>query len=128
VNLTVILDTSGSISSAELSDFVAEVNAIKGQLNARITLHTCDERLSDNGPWIYEFWEELSLPRQFRGGGGTSFVPAFTWAEQQDRQPDMLLYFTDAQGEFPPSDPAFPVLWLGKGKAAVPWGQRIQLN
>ena len=24
--------------------------------------------------------------------------------------------------------PVFPVLWLVKGKAAVPWGQRIQLN
>jgi len=128
VNLAVILDTSGSISSAELSDFVAEVNAIKGQLNARITLHACDERLSDDGPWIYEPWEELSLPRQFSGGGGTSFVPAFAWAEEHDRQPDMLLYFTDAEGEFPPSEPAFPVLWLVKGKAAVPWGQRIQLN
>jgi predicted metal-dependent peptidase len=39
-----------------------------------------------------------------------------------------LLYFTDAEGDFPLSEPHYPVLWLVKGKAPVPWGQRIQLN
>jgi hypothetical protein len=31
-------------------------------------------------------------------------------------------------GDFPDDPPAFPVLWLVKGKAPVPWGRRIQLN
>ena len=34
----------------------------------------------------------------------------------------------DADGEFPASAPHYPVLWLVKGKAPVPWGRRIQLN
>ncbi|MFA7097204.1 MAG: VWA-like domain-containing protein, partial [Gammaproteobacteria bacterium] len=67
-------------------------------------------------------------PREFRGGGGTSFRPVFEWLEREGRRPDLLVYFTDAQGEFPPQEPDYPVLWLVKGKAAVPWGQRIQLN
>jgi len=128
LELTVVLDTSGSVTETELNEFLAEVNAIKGQMQARITLHTCDTQLAADGPWQVEAWEELKLPRAFQGGGGTSFLPAFTWAERQDRQPDLLVYFTDAQGEFPAQEPAYPVLWLVKGRSPVPWGQRVQLN
>ncbi|HWR87430.1 MAG TPA: VWA-like domain-containing protein [Acidiferrobacterales bacterium] len=128
LELTVVLDTSGSITEAELNEFLAEVNAIKGQMQARITLHTCDTELAADGPWQVEAWEELKLPRAFQGGGGTSFVPPFIWAERQDRQPDLLVYFTDAQGEFPAQEPVYPVLWLVKGRSPVPWGQRVQLN
>jgi len=128
LELTVVLDTSGSVTEVELNEFLAEVNAIKGQMQARITLHTCDTVLAADGPWQVEAWEELKLPRTFQGGGGTSFLPPFTWAERQDRQPDLLVYFTDAQGEFPAQEPAFPVLWLVKGRSPVPWGQRVQLN
>jgi len=128
LELTVVLDTSGSVTEAELNEFLAEVNAIKGQMQARITLHTCDTELATDGPWQVEAWEELKLPRTFQGGGGTSFLPPFAWAGRQDRQPDLLVYFTDAQGEFPAHEPAFPVLWLVKGRSPVPWGQRVQLN
>ncbi len=128
VELTVAIDTSGSIGADELNAFLAEVNALKGQLRARITLHACDSRLAAAGPWVCEPWEELTLPGELPGGGGTSFVPVFEWSARQDRAPDLLVYFTDAQGEFPARAPEFPVLWLVKGKAKPPWGRRIQLN
>ena len=128
VDLVVIIDTSGSIEPKEMNEFVSELNALKGGLNARITLQACDAELAGNGPWVYEPWDELRLPPQLQGGGGTRFTPAFEWAERLDRQPDLLLYFTDAQGEFPKREPVFPVLWLVKGKAGVPFGQRVQLN
>ncbi len=62
------------------------------------------------------------------GGGGTSFRPVFQWVEQQRLRPDLLVYFTDADGAFPADQPTYPVIWLVKGKSEVPWGQRIQLN
>jgi predicted metal-dependent peptidase len=43
-------------------------------------------------------------------------------------RPDLLVYFTDGEGEFPPAAPPYPVIWLVKGPASVPWGERIQLN
>ncbi|HYA39163.1 MAG TPA: VWA-like domain-containing protein [Candidatus Methylomirabilis sp.] len=128
IDLVVALDTSGSISDEEMKEFVSEINAIKGQVGARITLHACDERLAADGPWTFEPWEEIELPKKFQGGGGTKFTPVFEWAEDQDRQPNLLLYFTDAKGEFPKREPGYPVIWLVKGKEKVPWGQRIQLN
>jgi predicted metal-dependent peptidase len=128
IDVAVALDVSGSIKEDELNEFIAEVNAIKGQIQAGITLHACDDKLAEDGPWRYEAWEEIKLPRSFPGGGGTDFRPVFGWLEQQDRCPDLLVYFTDALGDFPEQESSFPVLWLVKGKATVPFGQRVQLN
>lgn len=128
VDVVVVLDTSGSISAEEMEEFMSEVDAIKGQVSARITLHACDTELSRNGPWEYEAWDEFELPENITGGGGTSFLPVFNWLQREGRAPDLLVYFTDAKGRFPEQEPSFPVLWLVKGKAKVPWGQRIQLN
>ena len=128
IELVVALDTSGSIGENEFEQFLGEINAIKGQMRARIILLACDTALSDDGPWIFEPWEELKLPRNFQGGGGTSFIPIFDWVEQQGTQPETLVYFTDAEGAFPEAPPCYPVIWLIKGKQQVPWGERIQLN
>lgn len=128
IELLVVIDTSGSVSGDEIKQFLSEVNAIKSQVNARITLHACDVALAADGPWVFEPWQEFELPREFQGGGGTSFVPVFQWLEVQDRRLELVVYFTDAQGEFPSCEPDCPVIWLVKGKGTVPWGQRIQLN
>ncbi|HID48443.1 MAG TPA: hypothetical protein EYP40_02330, partial [Chromatiales bacterium] len=128
IDIVIALDTSGSISETEIQQFISEVDAVKGQLRARITLHACDSVLAGNGPWVYEPWEEFVRPDDLQGGGGTSFVPIFEWAQGLDRRPDLLVYFTDAEGAFPETVPEFPVIWLVKGRHPVPWGQRIQLN
>jgi predicted metal-dependent peptidase len=128
INLAVAVDISGSVSEKEISEFLAEIDALRGQLRARITLLACDATLSRDGPWLFEPWEDLELPRELHGGGGTSFVPVFKWVASQDTAPELLIYFTDAQGVFPHGPPSYPVFWLVKGKAKVPWGQRIQLN
>jgi predicted metal-dependent peptidase len=128
VDVVVILDTSGSVNETEMQEFVSEIDAIKGQMRARLTLHACDAELCKNGPWCFEPWEEFSMPSNIYGRGGTRFTPVFEWLEQADRKPDLVVYFTDAEGEFPRTEPGFQVLWLVKGRGKVPWGQRIQLN
>ena len=128
VDVIVALDTSGSVREEELRAFLAEIDALKGQVRAAITLHACDERLDAQGPWHFAAWEPVRLPESLHGGGGTDFRPLFEWVEQEHLRPDLLLYFTDAQGRFPPSEPPYPVVWLVKGKAGVPFGARVQLN
>ncbi len=127
-DIHVAIDVSGSVSEADLAGFLGEMNALKGTMPVRITLFACDSDLAADAPWIFEPWDELRLPRQFAGGGGTAFTPVFDWIERSGQQPDSLVYFTDAEGEFPKQPPNYPVLWLVKGKAPVPWGRRIQLN
>lgn len=128
LDVIVAVDTSGSVSETEMNHFFSEVEAIKSAMQCRVTLLACDAELAPDAPWIYEPWEAVQPPVEVKGGGGTSFEPVFDWVEQDNRRPDLLVYFTDAEGQFPGREPGYPVLWLVKGKAKVPWGQRIQLN
>ena len=128
INVAVGIDISGSVDDKDVNEFLGEVDAIKGNMRARITLLPCDAELAEGAPWIFEPWEEMTMPGALKGGGGTSFCPVFDWLDVQDQHPDLLVYFTDGQGTFPETPPAYPVIWLVKGKQTVPWGQRVQLN
>ncbi len=128
VNVVVALDTSGSVKDEELREFLSEVDALKGQVRAEVTLHACDEKLCAGGPWRFAQWEPVTLPEGVSGKGGTDFRPVFEWIERERLSPDLLVYFTDAEGQFPEHEPRYPVVWLVKGKAPVPFGARIQLN
>lgn len=128
LDLIVAVDTSGSIKDREMEEFISEIDALKGQVRARITLLPCDAKLCDGAPWHFEPWEAFKRPDEVAGGGGTSFLPVFDWVARSSILPDLLVYFTDARGPFPSSEPHYPVIWLVKGKSSVPWGQRIQLN
>ncbi len=128
IDLVVAVDTSGSIGETEIEQFFSEINAIKGQIRARIALLCCDDEISADFPVFYEAWEEFKLEVEVTGCGGTDFRPVFQWIERQDMKPDTLVYFTDASGKFPEREPTYPTVWLVKGKAGVPFGARIQLN
>ena len=125
IDLHAVLDTSGSIGDAELAAFSTEIDALKGQVRARVSVHACDRQLAPEGPWVFEPWQPIVLPDRLPGGGATDFRPVFEWLHANAVRPDLLLYFTDAQGEFPMHAPAYPVAWLVKGNAPVPWGERI---
>jgi len=128
VNVIVVLDTSGSITHDELQEFLTEIDALKAQVRATVTLHACDDMLDASGPWRFAMWESMALPAEISGGGGTDFRPVFDWVAKEQLNPDLLVYFTDAEGQFPAREPAYPVAWLVKGKARTPFGIRIQLN
>jgi predicted metal-dependent peptidase len=128
IDVVIVLDTSGSIGQAEIEEFVSEIDAIKGQMRARITLLACDDKISPAAPWLFEPWDTFEVPENLAGGGGTDFRPAFDYVRQLGKEPDLLVYFTDAEGLFPEQEVHFPVIWLVKGRAKTPWGQRVQLN
>ena len=128
VDLVVAVDTSGSIRETEIDEFFSEINAIKGQIRARIALLCCDAEIAADTPVYFEPWDDFDFEPRVTGGGGTDFRPVFEWIDRQDIRPDSLVYFTDACGEFPRHEPAFPTLWLVKGGQDVPFGARIQLN
>ena len=128
INLVVAIDVSGSIRDKELDHYFAEINALKGQLRARVTVLACDAELVAGFPLIFDVWENLEFEEKVAGGGNTNFCPVFRYVAELDITPDAVLYFTDAMGIFPEIPPNCEVLWLVKGKAKVPWGERIQYN
>lgn len=126
LTLIAVLDTSGSIGRDDFRAFLDELDALKGQLSARLMLFGCDAAIAPGAPWTFEPWQPLELPGEIEGGGSTRFTPVFDWVEQRGLRPDALVYFTDALGQFPERAPEYPVLWLVTGNGAVPWGERVQ--
>lgn len=102
-DVTVAVDTSGSISADSLARATSEILELSSDAGADCRLLVCDAeiasdvRLKDFDPLI------------FSGGGGTDFSPVFKHLEQSP--PRMLIYFTDGFGKFPEEEPPFPVIW-----------------
>ncbi|WP_370545347.1 VWA-like domain-containing protein [Candidatus Vesicomyidisocius sp. SY067_SCS001] len=101
IDITVAIDTSGSISQNEIDEFIIEINAIKSNMRATITLIACDEKVSKELIWRFEVWDELIFPVSLGGGKGTNFNPVFNHVNTQEIASSVLIYFTDAKGKIP---------------------------
>jgi predicted metal-dependent peptidase len=124
--LAVVVDTSGSISPEDLSQFESEINAILEEYKTDILLIYCDTAAAR----IEEIKsEDLPIKIKAVGGGGTDFRPAFTEIEKRNYTPSVLVYLTDLCGEFPKTAPEYPVLWakIGDEKINAPFGEIIQI-
>lgn len=124
--LVVALDTSGSVDTVLLEQFIAELNAIAAVVKP-VTVHVmqCDTRVRHVD--CFDRGESIDVPEIF-GRGGTSFDPIFDAVDAAGIDPVALLYFTDMDGSFPTSAPAYPVLWCAYGRginATAPFGEVI---
>lgn len=125
--IVLAIDTSGSLSEGELTQFAAEASAILEDYNTKINVVYCDARLA--GTETYERWD-LPLQLSPRGGGGTDFRPPFEWVEEQGKQPACLIYLTDLECNRYPEEPVYPVLWarIGNRGTHPPFGEVIEIE
>lgn len=127
--LVVALDVSGSMMTLEvLAQMKAELRAIINELMPEVAyVLYCDERIVKVEK--YEKGEEFEMI-QVVGGGGTSFIPVFSFIEKENIEPDALIYLTDGLGSFPSQEPSYPVLWtvLEEDKdREFPFGNKVVL-
>lgn len=95
IDICLGIDTSGSISSDMLTDFVSEVAGIMEQFaeyRIRIwqfdtAVYGYDEFTHDDGRDMREY--------EITGGGGTDFTVNWTFMEQEGIEPDQFIMFTD---------------------------------
>lgn len=95
LDIAIFLDTSGSISTDMLRDFLSEVQGIMDQYQAyriRIaqfdtTVYGADEFTSDCGRSMDEY--------EINGGGGTDFDVVFNYMAENGIEPDQMIMFTD---------------------------------
>lgn len=120
----IAIDSSGSIGSTELSEAVALVRGVAEELRIDkiIVVEADDDVRNVTELFTYDEWN----PSNVKGGGGTSFIPAI---EQLDRDEcSVIIYITDLEGDFPPSAPVTPVIWLTKSNSPVPFGQVVKID
>ncbi len=109
-NVIFVLDTSGSISQKELSQFVSEIkNLMKYFPQSKGWVMDCDAAVGQIIPL-----EDMNKPKAdgWMGGGGTSHVPVFREIKKKAWTPKVVVCFTDLYTEFPTTKPSYPVLWL----------------
>ena len=127
--VVIAIDTSGSIDETVLNMFLSEVQGLIRECRpCNIYLCSCDAQVHSE----YSITSDEDLPREYKGGGGTSFIPVFEWiAEQQSKDwpepPVCLVYFTDGMGTFPSLAPAYPTLWALTMKCDTPFGTNVNL-
>jgi len=123
--VVIAVDCSGSVSARQLRLFEAEARSIlEGQRPARVYVLYFDAEV--HKVESYEAGQRIDLNPV--GGGGTEFGPCFEWLDERGIRPQTLVFLTDLYGSFPPSAPAYPVLWASTGSQKAPFGEVIPMQ
>jgi predicted metal-dependent peptidase len=123
--LVVFLDTSGS-TQPFMASFLAELRSVVEECQPECTylVHV------DAAVHKVEKFERGELIGDIvpAGLGGTSFLPAFQWAEDENLQPACAIYLTDGYGAYPDAPPSYPVLWVLSQEYKTPWGENVVIQ
>ena len=92
INITCIMDTSGSMSNELLAQIYEQIKYMHN-LGHKITIIYADVDVQH-----IEVYSPFK-PRRRHGRGGTSFVPACIQARKMNA--DFNIYFTDSAGDYP---------------------------
>lgn len=112
--VSLVVDTSGSISRRDISQFKAEVLSIL-KLVGKIDLITCDakaQRARVNGPW--------------EGGGGTDLRVGIELALKS--KPDVIVVLTDGLTPWPESPLPVPLIVATTQREGPPWSKTVKLG
>jgi predicted metal-dependent peptidase len=100
--VSVIIDTSGSVSDAELGSALLEVTAISRAVGGRrdlVTVLPCDA----SAQVVHPLCQAEGIP--LMGGGGTDLRTGFTRALRALPRPDVVVVLTDGQTPWPDTRP-----------------------
>ncbi|MCZ4103716.1 MULTISPECIES: vWA domain-containing protein [Streptomyces] len=100
--VSVVIDTSGSVSDAELGSALLEVAAISRAVGGRrdlITVVPCDAAARI----VHPLCQGEGIP--LMGGGGTDLRSGFAKALRAQSRPDVIVVLTDGQTPWPSSRP-----------------------
>jgi predicted metal-dependent peptidase len=101
-HVCIIIDTSGSVSDAELGSAILEVAAIARSVGGRrdlVTVLPCDAAATA----AYRLCRAEGVP--LIGGGGTDLRAGFAKALRASPRPDVIVVLTDGQTPWPDRPP-----------------------
>lgn len=125
IQIAIAIDTSGSITSEEVSQFMSEAYAILSSYSrVEIIMMCCDAEVHDVKK-VSSLQEALEF--EIKGGGGTDFRPVFLELENYQSEFDALIFFTDGYGSFPKNFYSnYKVLWIMTTNVKAPFGNTIE--
>lgn len=102
--LLVAVDTSGSVSDAEVQRFFSEIYQI-WRHGAEVMVVECDTAIKRQYPY------RGHAPGFVMGRGGTDFNAPLEFANKH-YHPDGIVYFTDGFARMPRVESRYPLMWL----------------
>lgn len=127
--LWAVVDTSGSVSDATLTDAMNEIYGALMQVNLEGWVSFFDTDISEPAP--FESTEDLDKISPV-GGGGTSFDIIFSNIEKYfDKYPEIIVILTDGYAPFPEEEAAMeiPVIWvIIDSDIEPPWGKTVHIT
>jgi len=120
--VSVVIDTSGSVSDAELGSAVLEVAAIGQAVGGRrdlVTVLPCDAAPRV----VHTLCRAEGIP--LLGGGGTDMRAGFSRALRTTPRPDVVVILTDGQTPWPVAQPACRTVvgLFRRGRQAESWNE-----
>jgi len=107
--IVVVIDTSGSMSSTDLSQALAEVFEILRTFQFPVTIIPCDAKAFE--PINVHSTSDLFKVQKLKGGGGTNMIVGIEAALKTDPAPDSILILTDGETPYPPKPYKTPVIF-----------------
>lgn len=123
INMLVGIDTSASVSSSELKEFMNEIHHIYKN-GAEVTVMQCDTRINS----IDKFKPNLDI--EIKGRGGTEFDPVIEYYNKNRNTHTCLVYFTDGECNCNVK-PQGKMLWVMSSRSQINTelpGPKIKLN
>ncbi|MFG1976034.1 VWA-like domain-containing protein [Nonomuraea fuscirosea] len=127
-SVTVLIDTSGSITEGLLGQALAEVTGVLravGVGRRKVTVISCDAQA----------YRPQTLARitdlQLGGGGGTDLRAGFEAAQASGPPPDLIIALTDGRTPWPDRPPTRSRVVVGlldKGGQAPAWARTVQIG
>lgn len=127
--LVVGLDTSASVSKAELEMFLGLINHFLTKVKPEKThLLYCDTTVYKHE--MFKPGQPMDVSEFQAQRGGTRFRPVFDYSSEHDLKPKAFVYLTDMECDDFGPDPGVPVLWfqVGNYKSRPPFGEVIRLK
>lgn len=125
--LVFVRDTSGSINDDTMKSITSIIQDTVDTLDfEKVAVIDVDAEVQDVR--YYEPYEPISL--EIKGRGGTDFVPAFKYVEDNIEEARVVIYLTDGYGYFPDHEPLTPTLWItyGLSEHHFPFGDVVDLS
>lgn len=124
--IVVAVDTSGSISDDELTQFTTETSYILHELAPeRVQFLQCDTEVQNATEYTRE---SLPLKVTYEGRGGTRFRPVIDYVNENYPNAAALVYLTDLESDDFGNKPHYPVLWITTNQTNAPFGEVIQMQ
>lgn len=104
-NITIIVDTSGSVADREIGLALGAIHEIIKSQNNQVTVMSCDTQVH-NVQKVFGDVRDVPLI----GGGGTDMGAGIEAALNQREKPDVIVVITDGFTPWPDSAPEVPVV------------------